>query len=184
MKHFKSLGCAIALAAIFMASTGSASATTLTSPSGTEYTGSFTMTATESLLLKAGFANFTCTESTTGGPVTSNGAVGGPAVINTGLSFGNCGSGTLDVIRLPSLYVYTGGKVEVHFMEFTVSTLGTSCVYGVGAGTSVGTMAGGNPATLTVSASLPKVSGGFLCASPASWSGKYTVTTPRPLLID
>jgi hypothetical protein len=184
MKHLKILSCVLALAAtISMVATGSASATILTSPSGTEYTSGFKMTASESLLIKAGFANFTCTESTTGGYVTSNPGTG-PAVINTGLSFGNCGSGTVDVISFPSLYVYTGGKVEAHFMEFTVAVFGTSCVYGTPVGTTIGTMTGGNPAVVSVSASLLKVSGGFACASPASWSGKYTVTEPRPLLVD
>jgi len=69
-------------------------------------------------------------------------------------------------------------------VTFADPALGTSCVYGGGAGVDLGTLKGGTTATLPVSASLTKISGGFLCANPASWSGKYTVTTPDTLLVD
>ena len=182
MKHFKIIGLAVMAAAALMAFASTASATVLTSPSGTEYTNTLTSTATESLLLKAGFANITCTESTVSGKVEVN-TTSAEGKITT-LSFGNCGGVTVDVLKNGSLKVASGGAVTGKESEVTVSTLGTSCVYGTGAGTSLGTLKGGTTASLQISASLNKISGGFLCANPASWSGKYTVTTPDTLVVD
>jgi hypothetical protein len=181
MKHLKMLGLALVAAASLMAFAGSASAAVLTSPAGTDYTGTLESTATESLLLKAGFANITCTASTVSGAVKTNTTVAEGAI--TTLSFSNCNA-TVDVLKNGSLKVASGGAVTGSGSEVTVSALGTSCVYGTGAGTSLGTLKGGTPASLTINASLPKISGGFACASPAGWSGKYTVTQPTTLLVD
>lgn len=183
MKHLKIIGLAVMAAAALMAFAGNASAAppVLTSPSGTEYTGTLTSTATESLKLEAGFATDTCTTSTVSGKVETNTTVASGKI--TTLEFGSCAF-TTDVLSKGSLEVKSGGEVRAIGSEVTVSTLGTSCVYGGGTGTKLGSLTGGKPAKLTVAASLPKISGGFLCANPASWTGKYSVTTPDTLLVD
>jgi len=79
----------------------------------------------------------------------------------------------------------TGTVTEIEDeVTFADPALGISCVYGGGAGVDIGRLVGGTTATLPVKASLPKISGGFACASPAEWSGKYTVTTPDTLVVD
>jgi hypothetical protein len=187
MKHLKMLGLAMVAAAAFMAFAGSASANpVLTSPEKVDYTSTITATAEGSLLLQAGFANITCTTSTVSGTVTTNNTTKASGPITT-LDFSGCDS-TVDVLKNGSLEITSNGggqgTVKGTGSEVTVSKLGVSCVYGSGAGTTLGIATGGNPATIAINAKLPKISGGFLCASPSTWTGSYTVTTPKPLLID
>lgn len=154
----------------------------LTSPAGTDYTGSYSLTATESLLLKGGFANVTCTESLAAGKVEVNS--GNASGKLTGLTFASCGSATVEVLANGLLEFAPGGGVTGKGTEITFAAAGTSCVYGFGTGTKLGTLSSGTPATLPISASLTKVSGGFACANPAVWTGKYQVTSPGTLLVD
>jgi len=186
MKHFKTLGLALVVMGALMALAGNASATTATSPTGTEFTGEIEGTASSSLLLKAGFAEITCTQSTVRGKIESNGATAAGKL--SSLSFGGCGGATVDVIQNGELSIEATGEgkgiVRGSNTQVTVSTMGTSCVYGTTTNTVLGTVIGGTPAKLTISASLPRISGGVLCASPASWSGSYQVASLHPLLID
>jgi hypothetical protein len=182
MKYLKIIGLAMMAAGASLAFANTASATVLTSPSGTEYTSSFKASATGSLLLKAGFAEITCTASSVGGTVESNTTVSRGNTAEG--SFTSCGSSTVDILSGGSLEVSSGGSVKAVGGEVTVSALGTSCVYGGGTGTTLGTLTGGTTAKLTIKAQLPKISGGFLCASPAEWTGNYSVTTPDTLLVD
>jgi hypothetical protein len=205
MKYLKMLGLAAVAAAGLMAfvGAGSASATTLTctNPPGTKVVcpagTTIESTATSSLLLKAGFAEITCTASTVKGKTSNAGSttetVKGP--IET-LTFTSCGSSTVDVIKNGSLEIHTdtegvtdgNGTVTGTGSEVTVSAFGTSCVYGTPEPKDLGTLKGssntGGTATFTISASLSKVSGGFLCANPAAWSGSYKVTNPDWLDVD
>jgi hypothetical protein len=184
MKHIKMLGLAVMAAAAFMAFTGSASAQTLTSPAGTEYTGTIEATASGSLLLKAGFANITCTSSTVAGKVTTNNNTHAAGAIST-LTYSNCGSATVDTLKTGELTIQKStGAVSGSGSEVTVAVFGTSCVYGTKTGTALGTLTGGTPAKMTINANLPLISGGFGCANPANWSGSYTVTNPKTLLVD
>jgi hypothetical protein len=184
MKHIKMLGFAVMAAAALMAFAGSASANpVLTSPAGTAYTGEINATASGSLLLKAGFANITCTSSTVAGKVTTNNTTHAAGAIST-LTYSNCGGATVTTITKGSLTVAPKGAVSGSGSEVTVAVFGTSCVYGTKTGTALGTLTGGTPAKMTINANLPLVSGGFGCANPANWSGSYTVTKPTTLLVD
>ena len=183
MKHLKIPGLAAAMAvAVVMIFAGSASATLLTSPAGNEYTGTWSWSLTESLSMKMGFANLTCTASTMAGKIETNTTTASGKL--TGLTYTGCGSSTVDVLSLGSLSVAADGTVTGVGNEITFSTSGTSCVYGFGTGTKLGTLKGGTTASLQISAKIPKISGGFLCSSPAEWTGKYTVTAPDTLLVD
>jgi hypothetical protein len=54
-----------------------------------------------------------------------------------------------------------------------------SCVYGVTAGTDLGTFTGGNPAQFTANAVLEKLSGSaFACPSTMLWTATYVSTSP------
>ena len=187
MKYIKILSLMAVAVAAFMAFAGTASATVLEGsggnlPSGTK----IDSTGTEATL-KAGFATIVCDHSEVDGK-TSN--AGGEKESVTGsisnLSFTECNA-TVKVLKKGNLTVHwTSGKngtVTSEGAEVTVESIGTSCTYGTPTATDIGSLAGGNPAVLTASASLTKIAGGFLCANPASWTAKYTVTSPNPLYV-
>lgn len=181
MKHLKILGLAVMATTALMACASSASATVLTSPSGTEYTSTLTLTATSSLLLKGTAANDTCTSSTMSVTISTNTTVARGGI--KALSFGNCNA-TVEVLTNGSLEVRSGGEVITKETQVTYSSLGVSCVYGGGTGTRIGTITGGTPAFINISATLPKISGSFLCGSTNEWLGQYTVTSPSTVLAD
>jgi len=193
MKYVKMLGLAAVAAMALMAFAGSASATVLkdgsgnTLPAGTEINS--TLKTGTSALLKAGFANITCTESTVAGKTANAG--GASETVKGGittLAFPNASCNA-------TVHVLSNGELEIHSAggsngtltgkgsEVTVAIGSTSCTYGTGTGTTLGTLKGGSPAVMEVSAKLPKLAGGFLCASPAEWTATYTVTTPSTLTV-
>ena len=183
MKNHKVLGLLVVAAASLMAFASSASATpTLTSPAGTEFTGSLeaTMTSGTSSLMKAGIED-TCTGSTATGTVSTNTEVHakGSGFINTGAC-----TKTTDTLKGGELTISPTGTVTAIGNEVTVFDLGVSCIYGGGGGTDIGKLVGGSPATIAISTTeLPKISGGFLCASKATWTSNYTVTKPSSLFV-
>ena len=196
MKHLKMLGLLVMAAASLMAFAGRASAATLTSPTGTAFSFGGVMSASleGSALLKAGFAEITCATGTVAGEVTTNNEehANGPI---TAVSFGNCTSpqGTPTVTTLSSFGRITIAKgthaVSGIGVEVTTAVIGTSCVYGMGSGTPLGTanntgVAGLDQVTLAISAKLPKIGGGFLCSNPAAWTASYVVTRPSPSFVD
>ena len=195
MKHIKMLGLAVMAAAALMAFAGSASAAGLvTSPAGSDYTGVIKATATSSLLLKAGFANITCTSSTVEGKIETNDESVASGKIST-LSFSNCGSAVVTTFKTGTLTIDTKatneGTVTGNGSEVTVGipAFGVTCDYGTTGTTDLGVIKSGTTTTdavMTISANLPLINatGSFGCASPAAWSGTYAVTSPTPLIID
>ena len=199
MKHVKMLGLLVMAAASLMAFAGSASAevknATLTSPAGTEFTGTIhaTLEKGTSALLKAGVED-TCTESTAHGIVTTNntthaaGALTATGTPPTGLSFGNCTKHTT-VILPGSLTIKDNGEVFAIGNEVKIvdTSLGVTCFYGGGAspGTKIGTLEAGTTAKLKVNTTeLPKLPGSnFFCFSKGTWTANYIVTTPDTLLV-
>jgi hypothetical protein len=190
MKNLKRLSFAAMTAVALAALVGSAAANpVVTSPANVEYTGTVTATAEGSVLVQAVVANFTCTTSTLGGKVETNNTTKASGKLTT-VDFSGC-DGTFHPAATGSFEIVPTGATgsgqgifKGSGTELTVATLGVSCVYGTAAGTTLGTLTGGNPAILIINAQLPKISGGFLCANPASMSGSYSITTPKPMLID
>jgi|SRR6185369_9808532 len=203
MKYLKVVGLAAitALGLVVLSGAGSASATTLTctNPPGTKITcptGSvIDLSAESSIVISAGFANITCTESTIKSKTTNSGSATETVKANIEtLTFNSCNAAVV-VIRKGSLEIHTqngtannSGTLTGSGTEFTVATLGTSCTYGT-SNTDLGTLTGssstsGATATLDVSGALLKFAGGFLCASPAGFEGTYTTTEPDWLDID
>ena len=185
MKNLRSLSIAMAvIAAFLMPVPGALAAPTLTSPAGTGYIGGVELTSSSSQLLKTGAGNFTCTFST----LTSSIAVNNEAFAEGSgfLTFGGC-SGTVDSLTSGvHLEVLPTGAVKLSTYKITVVAAGVDCVYGTTViHTKLGTLKGGTPATLSVSAELPLMSGSvFLCMERALWAGSYTVTSPTTLLVN
>jgi hypothetical protein len=189
MKYVKILGLLAVAATAMMAFAASASATTVTGPSG-ETTPIIhaeseenAVKGTKHVLLHNDTANIEC-ESTVEGDVTTHGTgvtAGGPIDI---LSFFNCTGGwTVDVVTNGSLEIHTTstaghGKGTLTSTGATVvaTGFGISCGYQTN-NTHIGTVTGGNPATLTIEASIPRHSGSFLCGGGnANWTGAYVTT--------
>ncbi len=182
MKYIKILGLMAVAAAAFMAMAGSASATIIESTSGQLGAKSIIESTGTNAVLKAGFATVECAHSEVDGEVTNAGGVGKAVEgkVNN-LKFSSCNM-TVTTLKSGTLAIHhTSGKngtLTSTGAEVKVDNHSTSCVYGTN-GTDIGTVTGGEPATLNASASLTKISGGFLCASTATWTASYTVTVPN-----
>jgi hypothetical protein len=182
MKYIKILSLMAVAAAAFMAFAGTASATILESTSGTLGKGAVIESTGTNAVLKAGFATVECGHSEVDGKVTN---AGGAGVSVSGdvsnLKFSSCNM-TVTTLKPGSLTIHhTSGKngtLTSSGAEVKVDNHSTSCVYGTN-NTDIGTVTGGEPATLNASASLAKISGGFLCASTATWTASYQVTVPN-----
>lgn len=188
MKHVKMLGVLVMASVSLMAFASSVSAApVLTSPAGTEYTGEVhaTLKSGTTTTFKAGIEE-TCTDTTVKGTVTTNNtthAAGAASVITNGSAGTPC-TKIIKTLKTGGLTIADNGRVIASENEFTVFDLGVSCVYGGSTGTAIGTLTGGTPATLVVNTSeLPKIAGGFLCASTATWTASFVVTTPSTLLV-
>lgn len=194
MKSLKMLGLAAVAAAALMAfiGAGSASATTLCStnpgegggacgsvnPAGTTYTGS--LKSGSEATLAAGFSTIKCkTSAVTLEQTNAGGGAGTPVAgkINS-LSFGECGTATVNVLSVGSGNLNWTEKVsgsltgEGTNVEIVVGT--TKCFYG-GAITSGLTVTGGAPATgKATNVALTRESGSSaLCANPSKWNAEY-----------
>jgi len=197
MKHLKMLGLLVMAAASLMAFAGSASAApVLTSPAGTDYTGTIHATLEESALLKAGI-EVTCTESTAHGIVSVNNTTHAEGALSTeltkestqptGLHFGGCNA-HVNVINPGSLTIDDKGTVFSKNARVEIVKTGiATCFYGTeSTPISIGDLTPGTPATLDISTThLKRLAGSniFFCASEGTWSGKYKVTTPGTLLL-
>jgi hypothetical protein len=194
MKHLKMLSIAAVLAAALMALIGAGAAqaeTTLCKVTEDNCSAAnrygvgtvITATSTEPAVLKAGFSTITCNKSTVIGTIETATT---PSGKNSTLSFSECGSATVTTLKPGSLQLHWdaehNGNLTTSGVEVQVTDIGVTCVYG-GEVKSGLTLTGGNPATLdAVEASIPKVSGGFLCGNPSKWTAHYKIS-PTPLYV-
>jgi len=184
MKYVKILGLLAVAAAALMAFAGTASATTITSPTGTTATTIHATNENGHVILANSNANIECA-STVEGSITSQGSGVTASGNLSSLSFTGCTGGwTVTVNALGSLEGHwtTGYNGTLTSSGTTVTAVlhtifgDITCRYAT-SNTSIGTVTGGSPATLDISASIPFHSGGGLCGSGASaWSGNYTTT--------
>lgn len=202
MKYVKILGLLAVAAAALMAFAGTASATTVTSPTGTTYgTGSkFPIHASSEghAVLHNPIAKIEC-PSTVNGHLSTNGVThaGGTTTAATGpitsLSFEPCTNSWHVTVNVPgSLEVVSDGiagtydgPVYSEGATVTSTRLGIECRYSTGETTKIGTLVGGTPAKMVIEASIPFHGGSGLCGSGATaWTGTYKVTTPGSLFVD
>jgi uncharacterized low-complexity protein len=181
MKYVKILGLLAVAAAALMAFAGIASADSITSPTGTTYTGALTAESEGHAILDNPIAEIKCV-GTAAGSVEEHKAgekVSG-AVHPT---FTGCTNswhvttitgGTLKAEHSSGYngIVYSDGAT------IEATRLGIVCRY-VTKTTKVGTITGGSTATMHIQAAIPFHSGSGLCGEGATtWTGSYTVTAP------
>jgi hypothetical protein len=172
-----------------MAFAATASATTLTSPVGTTYTGAVKASSTGiTTHYFVGPSTATCASSTMEGNVESHGALVPVVVKLSNLSFSTCNFSTVGkkagVLELHSdgTVTSTGAEIVVTFPIGGPQTL--ECVYTTNH-TKIGTFSGGTPAHINLgSAIIPRTGGNFACGQSSTWTGEYTITTPVTLLVD
>jgi hypothetical protein len=193
MKYAKILGLAAMALAALMAMAGTASATTLTSPQNTTFTGTIKAEAESTVILTSVFGGFgavSCKKSNVEGPVSSHGAgVTVSGSINV-LTFGECSNpvtvinkGSLEVHNLNSNEANLTGKgqtVTIHETVFGTCHFITNAATGTGLGTLTLTPKTGGNATLDIKASIPSENG---CGT-GTWEGSYKVTSPSTLYVD
>jgi len=203
MKYIKMLSlaalAAMALMAVVGATTASAtvlcknsSNTTTCSEdyaSGTAIEGTITSGTTAVLETSGGTVLDTCTESTVKGNTETTG--GSSATVKGDiktLTWGSC-TRTTNTLAVGSLEIHhtagsdNGTLTATGTTEVTIDTIFGSCVYGTGTGLNLGTVVGGNPATLSINVGVPKISGNFACPATGIWTANYTVTSPKPLFV-
>jgi len=182
---------ATAITSLMAFASSASAAPTLTSPSGTEYTGTIhaTLQSGTSALLKAGIED-TCTESTSSGPVTTNNETHAQGSLSS-LTFGKCTQHT-NTRSAGSLTINQAGEVFTTSSSVEVVVTGiATCFYGAGlAPVHIGTLTPTSINTFTAkldvsTTELPRAPGSntFFCASQATWTGSYVVTTPDTLYV-
>jgi hypothetical protein len=195
MKHLKMFGLAAVAAVGLIAFVGSgiASATitytdkahTVKYPKGTKLT--YSLKAGMSVFLKntSGETFFTCIGSEIAATTEQESALSIESPINS-MTWSGC-SNTLHTVSNGKLSTTwssgTNGEVTGSGSSWTYSMFGTSCTYGTGAGTKLGTITSGESPELAVNAVIPKVAGGFLCPSDAVWQGTWILTSPHAVYI-
>jgi hypothetical protein len=186
MKYMKIFGLAAMALAALMAIAGTASATTLTSPSGTTYTSTIKAVNEGAITLTSvfgGFGAISCSESTIEGKVETHGSAVTPGGVIEKFTWEKC-TKTATVIQKGTWEIHANGQktlknLSIRFhqtafgtCEFTASNTGTSF------GTVTTTAQTGGNATIDVKASLPSPCG------TGTLEGAYVITTPSPLYID
>ena len=181
MKYVKMLGLLAVAAAALMAFAGPASATILTSPAGTTYTGAIEATSTNGEL-HGSFVTVKCTHSVAKGSVASHGGAEVHGNVSS-LTFTGCNYATT-VGKAGSLTISGTNAVKSTGAEVSIHTSVGTCVFTTN-GTPVGTLTEGTPAVLDINSSkIPRTGGNFLCGSSGEWTGSYDLTTPNDLWVD
>ncbi len=190
MKYIKILGLLAVAAAAMMAFAGSASATTVTSNDGT--TPTIEASAEGHAVLHNPIAKIECA-STVKGAVESHGsgvtAKGNIASLTFGSPVGTCTNDWhVTVVSAGSLEIHSigsgNGTLTSSGATVEATRFGINCRYSTN-NTDIGTVTGGEHATLHIQASIPFHSGSFLCGSGATvWTGSYKVSSPTNLTVD
>jgi hypothetical protein len=192
MKYVKMLGLLAVAAAALMAFAGSASATTVTSPTGTHYTGTIEATSEKTPTYLTGlWSDVECELSHVKGKIEVHGdAVTAEGKIEN-LSFTNCNY-PVTVISGGSLIAHATAAGATLTSKNAIVDVHTSvgrCRFATGAGVHIGELTDSHTtketATLHINnSSIPVTEGSFFCGSSGEWEGSYEVTNPMTLYID
>ncbi|MGN6255106.1 MAG: hypothetical protein ACTHO8_09025 [Solirubrobacterales bacterium] len=198
MKHLKMLSLAAAGAAAMMAlvGAGTASATVFCKveagsglcpaeayPAGQEIHAALSSGAKAKLQTE--FMTAECSESTIQGKTSSEErAPLGGSVSTLSFSGCNCEVKVLNAGTISTEWIEgtNNGTLTSSGSEITTVCGGVDCVYKT-ENTDLGTLTGGNPATLDVSAKIPRAAPNIFCAEKALWEAKYEFATPKPLYV-
>ena len=181
MKYIKMLGLLAIAAAALMAFAGTASASTLTSPEGTTYTGNFTATSTN-LELHGSFVTIKCTHPEMKGSVEQHGAANAGGKISS-LTFTGCNYPT--TVTAGGIMVFTSANGALwSLLAWHLHTSVGTCTFTTN-NTPIGTLVEGKNAYISInSAKIPRTGGNFLCGSSGTLTGTYDLTTPNDLWVD
>jgi len=196
MKFFKTVGLAALVVGVMMlGGPGGATATILTSPSGTEYKSSIALelVANTKAAFKSSFiGEIICRTSLITGEVKSQGPSVTARVDLSTLDFFEC-SGPFSTLKAGSFEIHTelasangNGTLTSNGTEVTVEVAGLHCIFTTSS-TDIGKVTGGTPATLTaLEAAIPRTGGrsGAFCGSSTTFSATYRIVTPEALLVD
>jgi hypothetical protein len=199
MKYLKMFGlAALAAALMAFAAVGTASATTLESPAGTQLKkGTFITAESEGTTeLHPPFGSINCKKShISGTTITDGGHPGDVEGTVESLSFTECNAtvtplkveGDYGTLRIASNGNGSGTLYGTN-QEVTVVYLGFHCIFKTNntkLGTVTGSGATGSNATLDIEATIPRTGGssGSFCGKEAQWTGSYKVTNPNPLYV-
>jgi hypothetical protein len=185
MKYVKMLGLLAVAAAALMAFAGTAAATVVTGEGGT-YTSTISAESKNSKL-HGSFITVECSSSSVGGKVESHGSSVTAEGKISSLSFSGCNY-TVTIKSKGSLIAHAtsggNGTLTSTGAEIAIHTSVGECVFTT-SGTKIGTVKGGSPAILDIeSSSIPRTGGSFFCGSSGTWTGDYTVSTPKSLSLD
>jgi hypothetical protein len=191
------LGLAAVAAAALMAFIGAGTASaagvlcsTQTAPCGSKWPNGTTLTFSqgESILLKetgaSGETLDTCKKAAVSGSLTNGSSTTNANGAISSLTWEECTwttttilNGGLEVVSAGSHNGTVKASSEIK-VTISIPFFG-SCVYGVTAGTTVGTITEGKPAKFDASAVASRLSGSSItCPSTSNWSGSYTQTAP------
>jgi hypothetical protein len=189
MKYLKMLGLGGAVAITLLALAGTAAATIVTSPAGTQLgKGAVIKAQSGHAVLHGSFVSITCSHASGEGKITDAGS-------STETAKGEIFLGTFSGCNYPVTVKRTGTS-EVHTAgstgdgtltstgaEVAVHTSVGECIFTTN-NTDLGKVVGGNPATVQMNAAIPRTGGSFFCGSSGALTGVLTVTSPSPLYID
>jgi hypothetical protein len=197
MKYIKMLGLAAVAAAALMAFVGAGTASAAgvlcsaqEAPCGAGNkwgTQTLEFSASASTLLREtslGETINTCRKSFVSGTITNGNSSSNASGSISSLTWTECtwttttvANGGLEVVSAGSHDGAVRANAEVK-VTISIPFFG-SCVYGVTAGTILGTITEGNPATFDSNAVVSKSSGSSItCPNTANWTGTYTQTVP------
>ncbi|MGN6257576.1 MAG: hypothetical protein ACTHN3_07490 [Solirubrobacterales bacterium] len=195
MKLVKLLGLMAVAAAALLAFAATASATTLTSPPGTTYTGVIVAESEgETTFVNTSVGlKLQCAVSKVEGSVQQHGTGVTVRVQISKLTFESCTNGyTFTVLEPGSLEIHNisgtqSGTLTWSGVKLTLHTpLGFSCTYTT-SGTDIGTLTGSDTGNATLdigSATIPRTADSSLCGVSWTWTGSYTFTAPSTLTVD
>jgi hypothetical protein len=164
-----------------MAFAGTASASTLTSPEGTTYTGNIVATSTN-IELDGAFVTIKCNHSESKSTVQQHGAVSAGGSV-TSLTFTGCNYG-ITITKGGFQIIHPNGTITSIGAEIDIHTSVGKCVFTTN-NTTIGVLTEGAPAVHDInSAKIPRTGGNFLCGSSGTLTGSYTITTPSSLWVD
>ena len=168
------------IAVLAFASTASAS--TLTSPEGTAYTGEIAARSTNSEFDGA-YITVKCGNSETKGKVETHGAGTNAGGVVSYLTFTECNY-PITVKTNGTLHINSSNEVISNGAGFNIDTSVGTCVFTT-TNTRIGTFTEGENAIWdSNSAKIPRTGGNVLCGSSLTWTGSYDFVTPNNLWVD
>jgi hypothetical protein len=193
MRSYKMAAAGLALA-LMMLGAGTASATTLTSPAGTQYSGTIKLELAENeAVFKSTFiGEIKCKESVVEGEVSSQGAAITARISLSTFDFSNCNApftalkpGVFEV-HTDSTSADGNGILTSSGTEITFEIAGFHCIIST-SNTELGTVTGGAQAELAIpGVALPRTGGrsGAFCGKSLALTARYKIVTPSTLLVD